>query len=165
MRTIKLIAIVGALAVFFAFAANTQEKQAAGKSAAKSAKSTAQTSAEDTATKSRGGEGSDPNVKQGPEVAKNQPGKEPPAPVKKGGEKSRGYSDCLVTVDSYTPWWIEVYIDGTYRGQVSPWGDGTVNALAGETRVYARAPGVGRSWGPRVFDCPHDGHIKWTLRQ
>src|SRR2546427_662757 len=113
------------------------------------------------------GAGEDPNIKTDKQqAAKNDPANEPPAPPKKGGAKTRGFFDCWVTADNYTPWWIDIYVDGTYRGQVAPWGAGTVNAGAGSTTLYGRAvfdSGSVRNWGPRQFHCSSDGVFTWRL--
>jgi hypothetical protein len=120
----------------------------------------------DKSTKSRS-VGDDPNIKQGKEqVAKNSPGNEPPAPPQKGGARSRGPLDCWLTIDNWSPWWIDVYIDGTYRGEVSPFGKGTVNAGFGGTMLYARAnftDATFRAWGPRQFLCSSNGQFNWRL--
>jgi hypothetical protein len=121
--------------------------------------------ATDKAQGSRGA-GEDPNIKQDKQSATNDPAKETPAPPKKGGAKTRGYLDCWVTADNYTPWWIDIYIDGTYRGQVAPWGGGTVDAGSGGTTVYGRAvftSGAVKTWGPRQFQCSPNGDFTWRL--
>jgi len=129
------------------------------------AQATTGASAEDKSNKTRGGP--DENIKVGEDqAAKNDPAKEPPAPPDKGGAKTRGYLDCWVSVNNYTPWWVDVYVDGTYRGQASPWGAGVVNAGSGGTALYAAATftdGSVRSWGPRRFLCSPDGRFSWRL--
>src|SRR5262245_56980474 len=61
-----------------------------------------------------------------------------PRPPEKGGGKPRG-PYCGVLVDNYTPYMARVYVDGTYRGTVSPWGGLTVTTLSGGARLYAKA--------------------------
>jgi hypothetical protein len=80
------------------------------------------------------------------------------APVnKKGAEgaKTRGdiygsnYSD--IVVNNYTGYYIEIYVDGTYRTTVSPKSKVTTWAIPGKTRLVgiARFPdGDYTSWGP-----------------
>ena len=106
--------------------------------------------ATDKSNSSRGA-GEDPDIKADKQqAAKNDPANEPPAPPKKGGAKTRGFFDCWVTADNYTPWWIDVYVDGTYRGQVASWGSGMVNVGAGSIALYACAVfdnGSVRNWG------------------
>jgi hypothetical protein len=150
------------LAVLITLAVSAQEnaKLAGAKEQGANAK------AEDKSAKSRG-VGEDPNIKEGKEqAAKNNPDNAPPAPPQKGGGKSRGPLDCWVTVDNWTPWWIDVYVDGKYRGQASPFGKGTVNAGAGGTNLYARADfsdATFRAWGPRLFVCSSNGQFSWRL--
>src|SRR2546425_10469595 len=103
--------IVTALAVLVLLIGSKQWKPTA--SAAGPQASTAK--ATDKSNSSRGA-GEDPNIKADKQqAAKNDPANEPPAPPKKGGAKTRGFFDCSVTADNYTPWWIDVYVDGTYR--------------------------------------------------
>ena len=116
--------------------------------------------------KSRGS-GPDANIKKDEkDVATNA--QEPPAPPEKGGQKQRGPNDCWVTTDNSSPWFANVYVDGTYRGQVPPWGKVTFNVGAGNTTLYGRAnfpDGSYNTWGPRVFLCPSDNSFTWTLHQ
>jgi hypothetical protein len=116
----------------------------------------------DKATKGRGG--ADPNIKA--ESATNTPGQEPAAPPKKGGAQGRGIFDCWVDYDNNTPWYIQVYADGNFRGTVGPWGNLTVNVGAGITKVYGRATftdGTVLTWGPQTFNCASNGVVPWHL--
>jgi hypothetical protein len=116
--------------------------------------------------KSRGA-GPDPNIKQDQNQAATN-AQETPAPLPKSGQKQRGPTDCWVTAANESPWYVNVYVDGTYRGQVSPWGKGIVNARAGSTTLYGRADfpnGSYNTWGPRSFYCGPDGSFTWTLHQ
>ncbi len=132
MRKRLAARIVTALAVLAVLIGSTQWKPTVF--AARPQASSAM--AADKANSSRG-TGDDPNIKGDKQQAvKNDPANEPPAPPKKGGAKTRGFFDCWVTANNYTPWWVDVYVDGTYRGQVAPWGAGTVNAGAGGTTLY-----------------------------
>jgi hypothetical protein len=155
----RLAGIVVALVVIFALLASAQNAPNA------SAPTSART-ATDKSAKSRGGP--DANIKEDKnQVATNDPAQEPAAPPQKGGQKQRGPNDCWLTADNYTPWYINVYVDGTYRGQLSPWGKGIVNAGAGTT-LYGRADfpnGSYNSWGPRVFTCSPTGTFIWRLHQ
>jgi hypothetical protein len=154
--------IVTALVILVLLIGSTQWTSAAFAAGPQASSATAT----DKANSSRG-TGEDPNIKTDKEqAAKNDPANEPPAPPKKGGAKTRGFFDCWVTVDNYTPWWVDVYVDRTYRGQVGPWGAGTVNAGAGGTNLYGRAVfdnGSVKSWGPRQFHCSSDGEFSWRL--
>jgi len=120
--------------------------------------------ASDKAQTARGSADSDPNVKTPP--GPNDPAKEPPAPAKKGGQKTRGTA-CYVNFDNYTPWYVEAFVDGTYRGTVAPWGDLDTVTGDGPTTIYARArftDGSMRYWGPRSGNCV-DEAFRWELRR
>src|SRR5262245_32615216 len=73
------------------------------------------------AAKSRGSsDAKDENIKQ--DRQPNDPNAKVEAPPEKGGPKTRGAS-CRVHVDNRTLYYVDIYTDGSYRGQVSPWGD------------------------------------------
>src|SRR6266849_922485 len=65
--------------------------------------------------------GQDPNIKtdRAPNPV-NGPGEV--APPSKGGPRTRGYLST-VHVDNHTRWYIDIYLDGDFRGTVPPWGD------------------------------------------
>jgi hypothetical protein len=64
-------------------------------------------------------------------------------------------------VDNRTNWYIDVYVDRQYRGQVGPWGDIYLYNACGATSLYAEAPGTDYYWGPQSGDfCS----TTWTLR-
>ncbi|MGC9973181.1 MAG: hypothetical protein ABSE56_21605 [Bryobacteraceae bacterium] len=115
----------------------------------------------DKATRSRGNDGArDPNIKSENTVNKVNP--DIPAPPSKGGTARAEY--CQVHVDNRTNLIIKVFVDGTYRGLMGPWGDLYTYTLAGGTGLYARADyedGTYSSWGPRVISCY--GTETWTL--
>ena len=118
--------------------------------------------ATDKAQTARGSSESDPNVKtpEGP----NDPAKETPAPAKKGGQKTRGMA-CYVTFDNYTPWVIQAFVDGTFRGIVPAWGQLDTVTGDGPTTIYARAlftDGSMKYWGPRSGMCDHEA-FNWQL--
>lgn len=58
-------------------------------------------------------------------------------------EKSRGdvygsdYSDIIV--DNWTGWYVDVYVDGTFRGTLEPYGKKVTWAIPGNTTIYAKA--------------------------
>jgi len=113
------------------------------------------------AQKSRGG-GADENIKSDSDV--NDPDKPMPAPGVKGGEKSKGQGDCAVIVDNRTGWYVRIFVDGTYRGTIAPWGDSYCYTGAGITRLYALAPfpdGSRFTWGPGNVNCY--GKYTWQL--
>src|SRR5687767_10655586 len=91
---------------------------------------------EDRGKKARG-DAADPNIKT--KSDKNDPKKRLDAPAAKGGPKTRQGPICGVHFDNRTPWKIQIYIDGEYRGLLFPWGDAESAAQPGGTRVYGRA--------------------------
>lgn len=116
----------------------------------------------DHAQKSRGAGGADENIKNDSDA--NDPGKQMPAPAAKGGEKSKGQDACAVVIDNRSAWYIRIYVDGTYRGTIAPWGDSYCYTGAGETQLYAVATfttGEKYTWGPRTVGC--FGRYTWQL--
>jgi hypothetical protein len=59
--------------------------------------------------------------------------------------KSRGAA-CVVKFDNYTGLYVKVYVDGYYKGTVSPWSDGTVSVGDGYTTIYCVSAGGTREW-------------------
>lgn len=77
--------------------------------------------------------GSNPNIKsEAPETDIAEPG-------------SRGAS-CKVSFANYTGYYVNIYVDGYYRGQLSPWGGGTVMVNAGYTSIYCITAGKTQEW-------------------
>lgn len=109
----------------------------------------------------------DPALKPEPRV--NMRGKETrQAPPHKGGEQPRGgQAVCDVHFDNRTPWWIHLWVDGEYEGLMPPWGDVYTWAIAGRTRLAARADfdsGASLTWNSTV-NCPAGGTYNWRLLQ
>ena len=88
-----------------------------------------------------------------------------PAPPKKGGKVTRGDSgSCPLYVDNRTGFWVTVYTDGNYRGQLSPYGNSVGWVGCGSTTFYGRADftdGSYRSWGPSRGYV--SGPFYWTI--
>lgn len=130
----------------------------------------AQAKSEERATLSRGGmAGEDENIRvaTGTNV-RGEPGEQPPSAKAPTGTMTRGANDCRVHFDNRSNLFIAAYAQGTYRGEISPWGDVYTYVLAGETRLYARAgftDGSVSTWGPRLVDCPAGGSYQWMLYQ
>ncbi|MBN1198892.1 MAG: hypothetical protein JXA23_06040 [Bacteroidales bacterium] len=80
----------------------------------------------------------------------NTPG-QPAKEDKSRGDVYPGY--CDVVIDNWTGWYIDIYIDGSYRGQIKPWDKRVTWAIPGNTKLYAEAPGTSFYWGPRMVDC------------
>jgi hypothetical protein len=76
--------------------------------------------------------------------------------AKKGGKESgevygKDYSD--VVFDNWTNYYIDVYINGKYRGTVAPLDERVTWAIPGENTIYAKAvfkDGSYLYWGPRT---------------
>ena len=110
------------------------------------------------------GEGADSNIKSDKQT--NDPNSETAAPEKKGGAKTRGGVLCEVRFDNRTKWFMKLYVDGVYRGTLSPYGDAVVYTLPGETRVYARADfedGSYLYWGPKDYECGPNHYIDFKM--
>ncbi len=91
----------------------------------------------------------------------NDPAAKVDRPPSKGG-RSRGLASRYGTfhADNRTAWYIDVYLDGDFRGTVGPYGDLYREVIAGETEFYARAEfrdGTVKKWGPRSYDVPSGG--------
>lgn len=88
----------------------------------------------------------------------------------KGGEdKSRGdvygpdYSDIIV--DNFTRYYIDIYVDGSFRMTLAPYAKKTTWAVPGRTKLYAKAPfsdGSYSYWGPTTTTTGYE--YKWNLR-
>ena len=85
---------------------------------------------------------------------------------RKNGERSRGIGGSL-HADSRVLLYIDVYVNGVYRGTVPPFGD-IFNIFVGDpagldTFLYARAPGTNTTWGPVRVTGPV-GNYTWILQ-
>jgi hypothetical protein len=107
------------------------------------------------AEKARGG--ADTNVKQDRQttVAGDKATAVPPPPQKAGNqtEKTRQFASCAVMADNWTGYWIDVYVDSTYRGTMPPWGELYTYAIPGPTLLYGRSGGGSLRWGPLTVSC------------
>lgn len=113
---------------------------------------------------SRGG-AADPNVKSDRAV-NSKAGTPRMAPPEKGGERARGGATCNVHIDNRSALYIQVWVDGNPEGMMGPWGDIYTWALAGPTRLYARADfddGTRLTWGPQEVRCPAGTQYTWRL--
>lgn len=117
--------------------------------------------------------GENPNIEQ--RKAKNDPNASNPEvvqPAEKGG-RTRG-TVCAVFFNNWTEWIIDCYVDGSYRGDVGRYGEGTIYVAGGQTRVYAVAEftdGSEVSYGPITRNCSnevftfemHDGYYNYDV--
>ena len=136
-----------------------------GQSSASTSKSPATKPTVTKGVKGTGTADSDPNIKG--KSADNDPkAKIPPPPGK--GVATRGPNPwpCRVNIDNRTPLKIQIYVDGSYSGLSSPWGDAFMNTGSGTTGFYALATftdGSKVTWGPSAFACPAFGTYAWQL--
>jgi len=120
----------------------------------------------DKATQAEAG-ATDTNVKT--ETATNsKTGQTAPAPPDKGGEKGKGLGPGYVEVifNNYSPWYVQCFVDGNYRGTIAPWGALNFPTGNGATLVYARAvfdDGSSYRWGPRQFNYYSGYQYQWRL--
>ncbi|PYO44523.1 MAG: hypothetical protein DMD29_00160 [Gemmatimonadetes bacterium] len=145
-RLLALLAAGGAIALLNAAPVHAQQAPA--------------TMMETHAAKSRG-TGADANIKT--ESAPNKPDASVPAPASKGGARTRG-AVAVVHVDNRTTLYIKVYLDGSYSGTLSPWGDLYFSVDSGNRTLYARADFTDQTytiWGPAVAYV--DGTYTWRL--
>jgi len=115
------------------------------------------TSRSDKAKKGEAG-GTDTNIKTARSA--NSPSAEQAAPQAKGGPKSRATA-CRFHVDNRTPFTIDIYTDGDFRGSVGPWDD-VYGYVEYGAALYARADfadGTFLYWKRTAGACP----MTWTL--
>jgi len=159
-KLISILSMAFALIFFTTLASSDASAQKARGSQEPNAKAIELTSS--TGTTARGG--TDPHIKHG-EMANDPNSKGGDAPRAKGGN-TRGGDMCKVVLDNSTSWYIKIYVDGTYRGTMDPWGDSSTYTLAGDTSVYAKAEftdGTYRYWGPKGYDCGPGQYINFRM--
>ncbi len=66
-------------------------------------------------------------------------------------EKARG--TCMIDFTNYTGYYINVYVDGYYKGQLSPYGRGTVYVGDGYTTIYGLSAGGTVEWPAKGGNC------------
>lgn len=67
----------------------------------------------------------------------------------RGDVYGSNYSD--IVIDNWTGYYIDIYVDNSYRGTVSPWDKKVTWAIPGTTKLYAKAvfgDGSYLYWGP-----------------
>lgn len=103
--------------------------------------------------------GADRNIKSARPT--NTAGKPAPKPPQKGGQASSRGSTCELTVDNFTGWYIDIYLDGNSAGTVSPYGTAKGYVNSGRRSLYAKAPGTSYTWGPRSVTLTDE--FTWNL--
>ncbi|MCD4665849.1 MAG: hypothetical protein K8R68_11320 [Bacteroidales bacterium] len=79
-------------------------------------------------------------------------GDEVKAPKPEKNKGTRG-DYCKVTVDNWTGYAIDIYVDGVWEGTVAAWSDGYTWAIEGKTKLYGESVGGTKYWGPTYVDC------------
>ena len=70
---------------------------------------------------------------------------------------------CTVVTQNKTPWQIDIYIGGEYKGTVAPNENRVAWTINGDTRIYAKSPKAKKAWGPLLFYCKKD--YVWVLEE
>ena len=65
--------------------------------------------------------------------------------------QSRG--TCMIDFTNYTGYYINIYVDGYYKGQLSPYGKGTVYVGDGYTTIYGLSAGGTVEWPTKGGNC------------
>jgi hypothetical protein len=55
-------------------------------------------------------------------------------------------SQCCISFDNYTGLWLDVWVDGVYKGHIAPWEEGDVCVYSGWTTYYIRSSGGTYEW-------------------
>ncbi|MEO0096423.1 MAG: hypothetical protein ABIL46_05345 [candidate division WOR-3 bacterium] len=74
---------------------------------------------------------------------------------------TRGY--CWVRVNNYSSWTIDVYIDGWYKGTLSPGYYSYFKIWEGYTKLYAEGTYTDYYWGPIYRDIGEGETFTWNL--
>lgn len=65
--------------------------------------------------------------------------------------KSRG--TCMIEFHNYTGYYINLYVDGYYKGQMSPYGKSIVSVGNGYTTIYGISAGGTVEWPAKGGNC------------
>jgi hypothetical protein len=144
-KTITLFLSLSLILVAIPLAVDAQKKGAASTGTAKMKMQITKSQSAPAAT-------ADPNIKKA-DATNDKSGAQTPAPPNKGGQKGKGLGPGYVevTFNNFTPWYVNCFVDGLYRGTVAPWGAMTFATGNGVTTLYARADfvdGTALNWGP-----------------
>jgi hypothetical protein len=60
--------------------------------------------------------------------------------------EARGAGSCTIKFANHTGYYVNIYVDGYYRGQLSPWGGGTVAVAEGYMSIYCITAGKTLEW-------------------
>ncbi|HEC79282.1 MAG TPA: hypothetical protein ENI34_09125 [candidate division WOR-3 bacterium] len=75
--------------------------------------------------------------------------------------QTRGY--CWVRVNNYSSWTIDIYIDGWYKGTLSPGYYSYYKIWEGYTKLYGEGTYTDYFWGPIYRDIGEDETFTWNL--
>jgi hypothetical protein len=167
MRLATKLLIIGALAATGVPALRAEDDAGTAAGSAGTAKPGAavfkNVGAKKAEAKPQAGKGEDANVKDKSEVnAIHGTQQKAPTGKKAGPDGKATFTDaqgtrwCVVTADNYSPYIIQIFVDGTYRGAVGSFGKGDTITLSGPTQLYARAlfdDGSYKYWGPSTVNC------------
>ncbi len=112
--------------------------------------------------------GTDANIKDDSMI--NTAGAEFAGPKEKAGSGGTrgGAGVCKVMLDNRTQLKIKIYVDGSFRGVIAPFGDSVTYTGAGATTVYARAEfddGSAVYWGPSNYTCYDGQYINFIMEK
>ncbi len=117
--------------------------------------------------KEAGGKGAedDPNIKEG--FTENDPDTPMTVPASKGGGGAKGGGgNCKITLDNFTNYAVQIYINGVYKGVLYGGNESTLYYTPGSVAIYAKAPfsdGSFTYWGPTTYDCGDNQYIYYKL--
>ncbi|MCX7995248.1 MAG: hypothetical protein N3A65_05715 [candidate division WOR-3 bacterium] len=74
---------------------------------------------------------------------------------------TRGY--CWVRVNNYSSWTVDIYIDGWYKGTLSPGYYSYFKIWEGYTKLYAEGTYTDYYWGPIYRDIGEGETFTWNL--
>ena len=67
--------------------------------------------------------------------------------------QARGAGTCKIFFTNYTGYYINLYVDGYYRGQLAPYSSGTVFVANGYTTIYGLSAGGTIEWPTQAGNC------------
>lgn len=114
------------------------------------------------------GTGDDPDIKSKSKI--NDPNANMDIPSWKSGEgiKGPGAEPCYIICDNWTPWYLDIYVDGIYHGTLAPWEKKWTFTGSGYTKIkgIAEMPsGNYVYWGPEIFYCPKYEEYTWRFKK
>jgi hypothetical protein len=74
---------------------------------------------------------------------------------------TRGY--CWIRVNNYSSWTVDVYVDGWYKGTLSPGYYAYYKVWEGYTKIYGEGSYTDYYWGPIFRDIAEGETFEWNL--